>query len=473
MQLIKIHLNFSIFVDYLPFSNKYILNIMANTIRIKKGLNINLVGEAKKEISAIDAGRYAIKPTDFLGVFPRLLVKEGDTVKAGTPLFIDKYRENIIFTSPVSGVIEEISRGDKRVLEEIRIKSGTKPEFEDFGTANPSTTDRRDIIEKLLKSGVWPVIRQRPYTIIANPADTPKAIYISGFDSAPLAPDYSMIAKEGISDFQTGIDVLNKLAGQPVRLGLPGGKNDFPKVSNADITYFEGPHPAGNVGIQIHKTDPINKGDIVWIVNPQDVIIIGRLFSKGIYDASIIIPLCGSEVKSPKYYKTYKGASVRAIASDNIQAGAVRFISGNALTGTRIKPDGFLGFYQNQVTVIPEGNYFEFFGWALPGLNKFSFSKSFVSYLTPTRKYRLDTNFHGAERAYVMTGQYEKVLPMDIYPMQLIKACLAENIEMMENLGIYEVDEEDFALIEFIDTSKTEVQHIIRKGLDLIRKEMS
>jgi len=446
---------------------------MANTIRIKNGLNINMIGEAAKEITSIDAGRYAIKPTDFLGVFPRLLVKEGDTVKAGTLLFIDKYRENIIFTSPVSGVIEEISRGDKRVLEEIRIKSGEKPEYEDFGKADPSKTSREAIIEKLLKSGVWPVIRQRPFTIIANPADTPKAIYLSGFDSAPLAPDYSMIVKESTVDFQTGLDVLAKLAGAPVKLGLPGGKSEFPKVSNADITYFEGPHPAGNVGIQIHQTNPINKGDIVWIVNPQDVIIIGRLFSKGVYDASIIIPLCGSEVKAPKYYRTYKGASIRNIAKDNIRDGAVRFISGNALTGSRIKPEGYLGFYQNQFTVIPEGNYYEFLGWALPGLNKFSFSKSFFSYLTPNRKYRLDTNFHGAERAYVMTGQYEKVFPMDIYPMQLIKACLAENIELMENLGIYEVDEEDFALIEFIDTSKTEIQHIIRKGLDLIRKEMS
>ncbi len=446
---------------------------MANTIRIKKGLNINLVGEAKKGISAIDAGYYAVKPTDFIGVFPRLLVKEGDIVKAGTPLFIDKYRENIIFTSPVSGSIEEISRGDKRVLQEIRIKSTDKPEFEDFGKADPAITEREAIIEKLLKSGAWPMIRQRPYSIIANPADTPKAIFVSGFDSAPLAPDYSIIVKEGISDFQAGIDVLSKLSGKSVKLGLPGGKSEFPKVSNTEITYFDGPHPAGNVGVQIHHTNPINKGEIAWIVNPQDVIIIGRLFVKGIYDTSIIVPVCGSEVKNPKYYKTYKGASVRSLAKDNLKDGTIRIISGNVLTGTRIKPDGYLGFYHNQFTVIPEGNYHEFFGWALPGLNKFSFSKSFFSYLTPNRKYRLDTNFHGAERAYVMTGQYEQVLPMDIYPMQLIKACLAENIEMMENLGIYEVDEEDFALVEFIDTSKTEIQHIIRKGLDLIRKEMS
>ncbi len=446
---------------------------MANTIRIKKGLNINLIGEAKKEISAIDAGRYAIKPTDFLGVFPRLLVKEGDVVKAGTPLFIDKYRENIVFTSPVSGIIEEICRGDKRVLEEIRIKSGDRTEYEDFGKTDISKANREAIIEKLLKSGAWAMIRQRPYTIIANPADTPRGIYVSGFDSAPLAPDYSMIVKGNVSDFQLGIDALAKLAGTPVKLGLPGGKSDFPQVSNTDITYFDGPHPAGNVGIQIHHTNPLNKGEIVWIVNPQDVIIIGRLFSKGIYDTSVIIPLCGSEVKNPKYFRTYKGVNVRAMLKDNLAEGKARIISGNVLTGTRIKADGYLGFYHNQFTVIPEGNYSEFLGWALPGLNKFSFSKSFFSYLTPNRKYRLDTNFHGSERAYVMTGQYEKVFPMDIYPMQLIKACLAENIEMMENLGVYEVDEEDFALIEFIDTSKTEIQSIIRKGLDLIRKEMS
>jgi Na+-transporting NADH:ubiquinone oxidoreductase subunit A len=446
---------------------------MANTIRIKKGLNINLIGEAKKEISAIAAGHYAIKPTDFIGVFPRLLVKEGDAVKAGTPLFIDKYRENIIFTSPVSGIIEEISRGDKRVLEEIRIKSGDKPEFEDFGKADPLKSSREDIIGKLLQSGAWAMIRQRPYTIIANPANTPKGIYVSGFDTSPLAPDYSMIVKESTADFQMGLDVLSKLAGSSVKLGLPGVKSDFPKVSNADITYFKGPHPAGNVGIQIHNTNPINKGDVVWVVNLLDVIIIGRLFSKGIYDTSIIVPLCGSEVKNPKYFKTYKGVSIQSLVKNNQNEGLVRLISGNVLTGSRIKSNGYLGFYHNQFTVIPEGNYFEFFGWALPGFNKFSFSKSFFSYLTPDRKYRLDTNFHGAERAYVMTGQYEKVFPMDIYPMQLIKSCLAENIELMENLGIYEVDEEDFALIEFIDTSKTEIQQIIRKGLDLIRKEMS
>ena len=446
---------------------------MAQTIKIKKGLNIKLIGEARKEICSIQTEHFAVKPTDFIGVLPRLLVNEGDIVKAGTPLFSDKYRENIIFTSPVSGVIEQVCRGEKRLLEEIRIRSSAEIVSENFGVDDPRVTDRSAIIDKLLKSGTWPVIRQRPYSTIANPDDTPKAVYVSGFDTSPLAPDYSFIIRENLADFQVGIDVLAWLSGKAVQLGVQAGETQFPKVDNVEVTMYAGPHPAGNVGIQIHKTNPINKGEIVWIVNPQDVIIIGRLFSRGVLDTSVIISFCGSEVISPAYYKTRKGVSVSAFAHGNVKGGPLRFISGNVLTGARIKPDGYLGFYHSQFTVIPEGNYHEFFGWALPGLNKFSFSKSFFSFLTPNRSYRLNTNYNGGERAYVITGMYEKVFPMDIYPMQLIKACLAGNIELMEKLGIYEVDEEDFALIEFIDTSKTEVQQIIRNGLDLLRKEMS
>lgn len=446
---------------------------MANTIKIKKGLNINLLGEAKKEITNIEAGSYAVKPTDFIGVFPKILVSEGDSVKAGTPLFYDKYRENIIFTSPVSGTVEEISRGDKRVLQEIKIKSDRKNESVDFGKGNPEQLGKQAIIEKMLQSGCWPMVRQRPYSVIANPIDEPRDIYVSGFDSSPLAPCYSFIIKNDIEAFQTGLNVLKVLGGKNVKLGLPSGQTDFPKISNADITYYDGPHPSGNISIQIHKISPINKGDIIWYVNPQDIIIIGRLFNTGKYNTSILVPFAGSEVLNPVYYKTLKGSEIKALANRNVKDGNIRYISGNVLTGNKIRLDGYLGFYHNQFTVIPEGDYFEFFGWALPGLNKFSFSKSFASFLFPNRKYRLDTNFHGAERAYVMTGQYEKVFPMDIYPMQIIKACLAENIDMMEKLGIYEVDEEDFALIEVIDTSKTEIQDIIRKGLNLLRKEMS
>jgi Na+-transporting NADH:ubiquinone oxidoreductase subunit A len=446
---------------------------MADTIKIKKGLNINLLGEAKKSVSFYSAKEYAIKPTDFIGVFPKLLVKEGDVVKAGTPVFHDKFKEEVVFVSPVSGTIKLIKRGDKRVLEEIIISSDESNDFIEFGKHDPNTMDRTSVISFLIKGGVWPMIRRRPYSVIANPEDTPKSIFISAFDSSPLAPDLSMIIKDDLNAFKTGLDVMAKLTSGKVHLGLPEGRSELAGIKGVETTFYAGPHPAGNVGIHIHKLNPINKGEVVWTVNAQDVVIIGRLFQEGKYDSSIVIALTGSEIINPQYFKTLKGAYVKDLLKDNLKSQNVRFISGNVLTGTKIKQDGYLGFYHQQLTVIPEGNYHEFFGWALPGFNKFSFSKSFFSYLSPNKKFRFDTNLHGGERALVMTGQYEQVLPMDILPMQLIKSCIIEDIEQMEKLGIYEIDEEDFALIEFIDTSKTNIQKIIRNGLDLLRKEMS
>jgi len=449
---------------------------MSETITIKKGVDINLVGEAEKTIHEIEAGMYAIKPIDFVGVFPKPLVHEGDKVKAGTLLFYDKYRDNIKFASPVSGTVKEIKRGAKRVLLEIKIEADTIQESEDFGTADPNSLDREKIIEKMLKSGVWPVIRQRPYTVIANPELDPKAIFISGFDTNPLAPDFDLIVHGHGEVFQAGLDALKKLTTGKIHLNLPAGVTTskvFTNSKNVQINYFKGPHPAGNVGPQINKIDPINKGEIVWHLRPQEVLTIGRLFTEGKFNAERIVALTGSEVLKPRYFKTKIGASITEMVKDNVKEGKLRFISGNALTGRKIEKDGFVGFYDSQVTVIPEGDYYEMFGWALPGLGKFSFSKSFPTFLNgKNKKYRLDTNLHGGERAFVITGQYEKVFPFDIYPMQLLKAIMIEDIDAMENLGIYEVDEEDFALCEFIDTSKTEMQAIVRKGLDVMRKEM-
>lgn len=446
---------------------------MADTIKIKKGLNINLLGEAKKSVSLYLAKEFAIKPTDFIGVFPRLLVKEGDAVKAGSPIFHDKFKEKVIFVSPVSGTIKQIKRGDKRVLEEIIISSDDNNDSIEFGKHDPNSMDRASIIEFLIQAGIWPMIRQRPYSVIANPDDSPKAIFISAFDSSPLAPDLSMIIKEELNTFKTGLDVLAKLTSGKVHLGLPEGRSELAGIKGVETTFYAGPHPAGNVGIHIHKLNPINKGEVVWTVNAQDVVIIGRLFNEGRYESSVVIALTGSEIKNPQYFKTFKGASIKDLMKDNLKSQNVRFISGNVLTGDKVRQDCYIGFYHQQITVIPEGNYHEFFGWATPGFNKFSFSKAFFSYLSPRKKFMLDTNLHGGERALVMTGQYEQVLPMDVLPMQLIKSCMIEDIELMEKLGIYEVDEEDFALIEFIDTSKTNIQKIIRNGLDLVRKEMS
>ncbi|MBK6964025.1 MAG: Na(+)-translocating NADH-quinone reductase subunit A [Bacteroidales bacterium] len=448
---------------------------MPKTITLSKGLNIRLKGEAEKTLRETSALHYALKPTDFTGVFPRMLVKEGDAVQAGTPLFTDKYRDNICFPSPVSGTVAEIKRGDKRVLLEVRIEPDGKNSQLDFGSADPSKLTREEITAKLLKSGLWSLIRQRPYGIIANPDQTPKAIYISAFDTAPLAPDYDFIVNGKGDLFQTGLDALAKLTGSKVYLNIGSNTRakEFLDSRNVEITTFKGSHPAGNVGIQIHHLSPINKGDIVWFSGVQDVITIGRLFKDGVYNSEIILALAGSEVIKTGYFTTRRGACIGKMTEGNLKEGNVRCISGNVLSGTQIRRDNFTGFYDSMVTVIPEGNYHEFFGWALPGLKKLSFSRSFFSWLTPSRQYTVDTNLHGGERALVMTGQFEQVFPMNIYPMQLIKAALANDIERMEKLGIYEVEPEDLALCEFIDTSKTEIQTIIRDGLELVRKEMS
>jgi Na+-transporting NADH:ubiquinone oxidoreductase subunit A len=450
---------------------------MSKTITIKQGLNINLLGEAEKIINEIEAGFYAIKPIDFHGVFPKLLVNEGDKVKAGTQLFYDKYRENIKFSSPVSGTVKEIRRGAKRVLLEVTIEADAVQTFVDFGKADPNALSREAIVEKMIKSGVWPVIRQRPYTVIANPDDDPKAIFISGFDTAPLAPDYDLIVHGQGEAFQAGIDALKKLTSGTIHLNLPAGDANskvFTNSENVQINYFKGPHPAGNTGPQINKIDPINKGEVIWQLRPQEVLTIGRLFLEGVFNAERVIALTGSEVKKPRYFKTKIGASIAEMTSDNIVDGKVRYISGNVLTGRKIDRIGFIGFYDAQVTVIPEGDYYEMFGWALPGFGKFSYSRSFPTLPgNKNKKYRLDTNYHGGERAFVMTGEMEKVFPFDIYPMQLIKSIMIEDIDAMEKLGIFEIDEEDFALVEYIDTSKTEIQTIVRQGIDLMRKEMS
>jgi Na+-transporting NADH:ubiquinone oxidoreductase subunit A len=449
---------------------------MSSSVKIKKGFDIRIKGNAEKHIvQGIESALYAVKPEDFPGLTPKLNVRQGDKVLAGTPLFHDKIHPEILFTSPVSGKVLSVNRGERRKMLEIVVeKEGD--DFIDFGKSDPSLISRDKIKDALLASGLWPVIRQRPYHIIARPSDVPKSIFISGFDSSPLAPDYSFIMDNSSQAlFQTGITALKKLTDGKVNLVLNGKGNSsesLTKTSGVEISYFSGPHPAGNVGVHIHHLDPLNKGEVVWFVNLQDVLTIGSLFGEGVYRNDRIIALSGSEIILPQYFKVRSGISVAPIVKENVREGHLRFISGNVLTGTRIEADGFLGFYDSQITVLPEGDYFEFFGWASPGINKFSFSKTFASKLIPMKSYVLDTNLHGGERAFVMTGLYEKVVPMDIYPMQLLKAILAEDIDMMENLGIYEIAEEDFALCEFICPSKIEIQSIVRKGLDLMVKEM-
>ncbi len=450
---------------------------MSRTIKLKKGLDIRIAGKAEKTIrDAGDSLMYGVKPVDFPGLIPRLTVKPGDIVRAGEPLFHNKLAPEILFTSPVNGRVVEVVRGDRRKVLEVTVEK-TGDEHKDFGKADPAKLTSDEIKEKMLASGLWPAVRQRPYHVIAKPSETPKSIFISGFDTSPLAPDYNFIMDNtdpGL--FQTGINAIRKLTSGKVNLILSGNtkvSDKFTAVSGVEVTYFAGPHPAGNTGIHIHHLDPVNKGETVWYVNMQDVVAVGQLFSSGFYKPERIVALTGSEVLNTGYYRMLSGASVASASADNVKDGNLRYISGNVLTGSTIGSSGFLGYYDSQFTIIPEGDYSEFFGWATPGLNKHSFSRTFASSLLPKKEFRLDTNFHGGERAFVVTGQYEKVLPMDVFPMQLLKAIIAEDIDMMENLGIYEVSEEDFALCEYICPSKIEIQAIIRKGLDQMIKEMS
>ncbi len=449
---------------------------MSKIIKLKRGLDIPLKGMAARVlVEAEPSGSYALKPPDIKGLVPKLVVKPGQTVKAGSPLFYDKTFPDIVFTSPVSGTVLGVNRGERRRILEVTVSPDAAMEYESFGKADPLSLSRDEVIGRLLKSGTWPLIRQRPYALTAQPTVRPKAIFISAFDTAPLAPDLDFIMDGEEHNFQTGLNALKMLTDGQLHLSLHATKTQHPvfnRVTGVEKHLFTGPHPAGNVGIQIHHIDPINKGDKVWYINAQDVLIIGRLFNEGRYDCSRIVALTGSEVKMPRYYKTRLGASVHEMVRDNVMPGQLRYISGNVLTGTTISSIGYIGYYDSQVTVIPEGKHHEFLGWAKPGLGKFSHSRSFFSWLFPSQTYRLDTNLQGGERAFVLTGQYERVLPMDIYPVHLLKAILDDDVDRMEQLGIYEVIEEDLALCEFVCTSKIEVQAIVRRGIELMIKEL-
>ena len=450
---------------------------MSKIITLRKGLDINLEGKSAAEtVVAPAAAEYAVSPLDFEGVTPKLLVKAGDQVKAGTPLFFNKYNERILFTSPVSGTVAAVNRGEKRKVLSVTVTPDAQQEYEEFAKPDVQKASREELVELLLKAGLWPMLVQRPYGIIANPAETPRAIFVSAFDSAPLAPDYNYALRDGQPDLQAGFDLLNRLSGGKVHRSVrAGAEGRMPELKGVELHTFAGKHPAGNVGVQIHHIEPVNKGEMVWTVNVQDVAILGRLVRTGRVDMTRVIAVAGSEVEAPHYVRTIAGAAIQTLVGGSIKAQPegrkVRIISGNVLTGTKTPADGYLGFYSNMVTVIPEGDDFEFMGWAMPRLNKFSVSRAYFSWLCPRKEYVLDTNMNGGERPFVVTGLYEKYLPMDIYPMYLLKACLAGDIDKMENLGIYEVVEEDLALCEFVDPSKIEMQQILRNAINLMIKE--
>ncbi|MCX7954335.1 MAG: Na(+)-translocating NADH-quinone reductase subunit A [Bacteroidales bacterium] len=443
--------------------------------KIKKGLDIRIVGKAEKRFlgSYVNSPYVGIYPDDLVDFTPKMLLKEGDSVKIGSPIFFDKDRPLIKICSPVSGKIKEIRRGAKRKIETIVIENdfqNTHSEVREL-----KSEERETIINFLLETGLFAFIKQRPYNIIADYDKRPKAIFISAFDSAPLAPDVNYILEGTELYIQAAIDLLKKLTDVKIYVGLKFGEDSiFKKIKNIEIKYFEGPHPAGNVGIQIHHVDPINKGEIIWTIRPEDLVVIGKYLIDKKFDLRRKIALTGSQLTKKGYIETILGAQLSSIIElGDLVSDNNRFISGNVLTGRNVGYNGFLGFYDRMITVIPEGNYYEFFGWLKPGLKKYSPSKMFFSWLCKKKEYILDTNYHGSPRPFVVTGEYEKVLPMDIYPQQLLKAAITKNIPLMENLGIYEVVEEDLALCEYVCTSKIEVQQIIREALNMLRKENS
>ena len=452
---------------------------MSDNINLKRGLDIPVKGTAVRQLKkAIVPDIVALKPTDFRGLIPKLLVHEGDRVLAGSPVMADKADMSILFTSPVSGTVREIVRGEKRKLLEVRIEADKTVEYVDFGVKDPGKTSPEGIRSALLESGLWPALVQRPYGIIASLQTAPKAIFISSFSTAPLAPEIQFSLKDETENLQAGINALSKLTEGGVHVSFNSketGENPFRSLKNITAHYFSGPHPAGNVGIQIHHVSPIVKGETAWTVAPHLLAAMGRLFRTGRFDLRRKVAVTGPEASSPSYVETVAGFCMKGLSGlCNDNNGNIRYISGNVLTGANVGKEGFLGFFDDQVTLLAEGNYHEMFGWGKPFRSKkFSFSHTYFSWLTPGRKYAMDTNLNGGVRAFVMSDVYSKVLPMQLYPVYLVKACLAQDIDKMERFGIYEVLPEDLALCEYICPSKIEIQSILEDGISLMMKEMA
>lgn len=444
---------------------------MANVIKLCKGLDINLSGKAAAEVVAAKSSKvYGLVPDAFCGLKPKVVVKEGDVVKAGDALFVDKLYPEVKFASPVSGKVSLVERGERRKVLSIQVEADTEQKYVEFSKGVPA--DGRKVLDELLESGLFGYFIQRPYAVTACPKDTPKGIFVSAFSDMPLAADFEFVVKNQEADFQIGIDALAKIA--KVYLGVKPG-SCLESVKNAQVTIFKGKCPAGNVGVQINHTNPLNKGDVVWTLGAEEVIFIGRLFNTGKVDLTRTIAVAGSEIVEPKYVKVVVGAKVVDVLAGNLKSGKkVRLIDGNPLTGAKTNKDAFIGAHSTELTVIPEGDEtHELFGWISPRLNEFSVSRSYLSWLLPKKEYVLDARIKGGHRHMIFSGEYDSVFPMNIFPEQLVKAVIAGDIDRMEALGIYEVAPEDFAVAEFVDSSKVELQRIIREGLDMLRKENS
>ena len=445
---------------------------MANVIKLKKGLDINLKGKAAAEVSAAQPSKvYGLVPDAFWGMKPKVVVKEGDEVKAGDALFVNKLHPEMKFVSPVAGKVVSVERGERRKVLSVQVEAAATQQYVDFGRKQVSSLNADQVKQALLEGGLFGFIIQRPYAVVADPTDQPKAIFISAFSDMPLAADTNVTLQGREDEFQTGIDALAKLA--PVYVGVKAGST-VSGVKNATVTEFQGKCPAGNVGVQINHVSPINKGEVVWTLGAEEVAMIGRFFKTGKADFTRTIAVAGSEIRQPQYKQVLVGAKIADIVAGNVQTDKkVRLIDGNPLTGQQTSEQDFLMAHTTEVTAIPEGDQAdELFGWISPRLKEFSTSRSYFSWLMPkSKEYTLDARVKGGHRHMIFSGEYDRVFPMDIYPEQLVKAIIAGDIDRMEALGIYEVAPEDFAVAEFVDSSKVELQRIVREGLDMLRKE--
>ncbi|MBR1785033.1 MAG: NADH:ubiquinone reductase (Na(+)-transporting) subunit A [Bacteroidales bacterium] len=448
-------------------------------IKINKGLDIPLGGKPERRVVDLrhSATRYAVRPVDVVGFTPRLLVAEGDSVAAGTPLVADKRDPRLFLPAPVGGKVAAIVRGEKRKLLEVVVERSGALSAENGGTRRLDAD-----------SPCWWMLRERPFGTIACPDHKPKGIFISLLDTNPLAPDVLFALRDRMHDFEAGLAALAALA--PVHVCQPAGADLKVNCAGVSVHTVEGPHPAGNIGTQIAAISPINKGECVWTALAQDVATMGHWLATGLYEPERTVSVGGPAARSPHYYRVLCGSSLSLVSQAQLinpaypqpaegGSGHTRIVSGSALGGSATQADGHLGMYDQQLTFLPEGDQYEFMGWLMPGLDKFSFSQTFLSGFlrhaeklgVPSPAYRFNTNTHGSVRPFLFTGNFERVFPFDIYPMQLIKACMVGDMELQEQLGIYEVEPEDFALCEFIDPSKTDIQTVIREALEALRKE--
>lgn len=440
---------------------------MANVIKLRKGLDVNLKGKASLEtIQTKVEGQFALIPDDFYGMKPKVVVKEGDAVKVGDALFVDKNHPEVKFVSPVSGTVAQVKRGERRKVMSVRVDADGKQDATVF--------DEKDPLKLLLESGLFGFFRMRPYDVVANPEDKPKAIFVSAFNSMPLAADFEYVLKGQEKEFQAGLSLLAKIS--KVHLGISSKQKAEALTAAKDcvVTVFDGPAPAGNVGVQINHVDPINKGEVVWTLGAEEVIFVGRLALTGKVDLTRTVAVAGSEVKAPKYAQMLVGQPLATVLAGQIdEQKSLRIISGNPMVGVKTSKAGWLGAHATEVTVIPEGDdVYEMLGWIAPRFKEFSTSRSYFSWLRPKKtEYALDARIKGGERHMIMSGEYDRVFPMDIYAGYLVKAIIAGDIDRQEELGIYEVAPEDFAIAEFVDSSKLELQRIVREGLDILRKE--